>query len=364
MMKKKIIISVTNDYSADQRIQRMASWLHELGFEVCVVARNLPNSLPLDEYPYKVVRMSLFFKKGKFFYLEYNIRLFIYLFFHKAHILTSNDLDTLLPNYLISKLKGCDLIYDSHEYFTEVPELIHRPSTRKMWLALEEWIFPKLKKALTVNEMIADVYSQKYKVPVLSVRNMPLRKQVSENIPWENKAKVILYQGSINMGRGVELIIEAMKFLPEYEFWVVGRGDELENLKKQAEHQPNVIFKGFVKPKDLHAITTQAMLGLGVEHGIGTSYLLGSANKIYDYIQANIPILLSDFPEHRKVIENYGVGELFPNDKRTPKNLANCIRQICENEAKYTQFVVNTQKAADILCWENEREKLKHFYLG
>lgn len=361
-MKKKIIISVTNDYSADQRIQRMALWLHELGFEVCVVGRKLPDSLPLDEYPYKVVRMNLFFKKGKYFYLEYNIRLFFYLLFHSADIFTSNDLDTLLPNYLISKLKGVELIYDSHEYFTEVPELVNRPNTRKIWLALEEWIFPKLKKALTVNEMIADIYAQKYKVPVISVRNMPLRKTVSADSSWKNKSKIVLYQGSINMGRGVDLIIDAMKFLPDYQFWVVGRGDELEMLKKKAENQPNVIFKGFVKPKDLHAITTQAMLGLGVEHGIGASYLLGSANKIYDYIQANIPILLSDFPEHRKVIENYGVGELFANDKRTPEHLAECIRAICENEGKYQTFVENTRKAADILCWENEREKLKPFY--
>ena len=153
----KIIFSVINDYVGDQRIQRIAGYLHEQGHEIEIVGRILPDSLPVNHFLYKVTRLNLFFIKGKFFYLEFTIRLFCYLLFQKTEILVANDLDTLLPNFLISRFKKKKLIYDSHEYFTQVPELIHRPATQKIWLAIERFIFPKLKYVYTVNASIATI---------------------------------------------------------------------------------------------------------------------------------------------------------------------------------------------------------------
>ena len=114
---KKVIISVINDLATDQRVDR--------------TARKLKNSLPLKEKSYKTKRMILLFNKGPFFYVEYNIRLFLFLLFHKSDLLVSNDLDTLLPNYLIHKIKKAKLVYDSHEYFTGVPELENKKIKKK-----------------------------------------------------------------------------------------------------------------------------------------------------------------------------------------------------------------------------------------
>ena len=156
-MKQKVIISVINDLSGDQRIHRIASTLAEAGYEVLVVGRKLPNSIPLSDRTYQTHRMRLFFIRGKWFYLEFNFRLFWFLLFRKADILNANDLDTLLANFLISRIKGTRLIYDSHEYFTEVPELIERPFTRNIWLRLEQWIFPRLNQIYTVNHSLASI---------------------------------------------------------------------------------------------------------------------------------------------------------------------------------------------------------------
>ena len=140
MSKKKVILPVINDLATDQRMHKISLTLHQNGYEVLLVGTKRKDTEPLMPREYQTDRFSIYFKNGKFFYLEFNLKLFFYLLFNKADIITSNDLDTLLPCYLNAKLKGTELIYDSHEYFTEQPELDQRPSTKKMWLFLEQFL--------------------------------------------------------------------------------------------------------------------------------------------------------------------------------------------------------------------------------
>jgi len=138
-MAKKIILSTTNDISTDNRVHKVAMLLMQLGFDVHWVGRALPNSLPLDR-PYRTSRMRLFFAKGGLFYAEFHVRLFLFLLRHRGAVLVSNDLDTLLPNYLASRLYKTALVYDSHEYFCGVPEIQGR-WVKKVWLAVERLFF-------------------------------------------------------------------------------------------------------------------------------------------------------------------------------------------------------------------------------
>lgn len=172
MKKKKAIVSVTNDLYTDQRVHKVASFLHNHGYDVLLVGRLLPNSQPLER-AYKTHRMKLSFHKGALFYANYNLRLFFFLLFRKADLLLSNDLDTLLANFMAKKLKrNCELVYDSHEYYTEVPELVSRPKVKAIWEAIEGFIFPKLNKIYTVNQSIADKYKQKYHKDLAIIRNI------------------------------------------------------------------------------------------------------------------------------------------------------------------------------------------------
>ena len=113
---KNIIISVTNDLTTDQRVEKICDTLYENKYTITLIGRKLKNSTPISR-KYKTQRMSLFFNKGFLFYAEYNIRLFLKLLFLKKDIVVANDLDTLLANYLISKLQSKRIIYDSHELF-------------------------------------------------------------------------------------------------------------------------------------------------------------------------------------------------------------------------------------------------------
>ncbi len=356
----RITFSVINDYVGDQRIQRIAGYLHDIGHEVEIVCRVLPDSLPVNHFPYKVTRLHLFFRKGKFFYLAFTIRLFFYLWFQKMDILVANDLDTLLPNFLISRLKKKKLVYDSHEYFTQVPELIHRPATQKVWLWIEQFIFPKLKHAYTVNGSISNIYENLYQVPVKVVRNLPTRK-VSDS-PTLSPPYLLLYQGALNVGRGIELMIDTMAFLPDYELLIIGKGDVENALRERAKDQKNVRFQGFIPPASLHSLTQSAKLGFSLEEDLGGNYHYASPNKLYDYIQAHIPCIASDLPEMRSLVTTFDTGEILPFAERSAENLAKKVRTICENVEKYAHFQANCAKAASVLCWENEREKLKAFY--
>ena len=163
-MSSRAIVSVTNDLYTDQRVHKVCTFLVAQGYEVLLVGRKRRSSIPLPPREYKTHRMKLLFETGAKFYAFFNFRLFLFLLFRKADILVSNDLDTLLANHLANKFKRkTRLVYDSHEYFTEVPELTSRPKVQKIWLKIEEWIFPKLKDVYTVNGSIAEIYSKKYK---------------------------------------------------------------------------------------------------------------------------------------------------------------------------------------------------------
>ena len=168
----KIIVSVTNDLVTDNRVDKVCRFLVNQGFDVILVGRKLKNSLTLSDRPYQTKRMRLMFTKGALFYAEFNLRLFFYLLFKGATHQLSNDLDTLLANYLAAKIRGRKLIYDTHELYTEVPELMSRPRVKRIWERIEGWIFPKLNKVYTVNDSIADFYSKKYMKNVLVVRNV------------------------------------------------------------------------------------------------------------------------------------------------------------------------------------------------
>ena len=360
---KRIILSVTNDLVTDQRVHRIATTLMNNGAQVTLVGRLLPQSHPVQR-DYGTHRMRLLFKKGPLFYAEYNIRLFFYLLLIKSDILVSNDLDTLPANYLVSIMRKKVLVYDSHEYFTEVPELTNRRVTRNIWKKLEQWILPEIKYSYTVNNSIADIYNKMYGIQMKVVRNMPVRSAkidtsfIASNLP----ADFVIYQGAVNLGRGLELLIDAFHFIHNLKCVIVGDGDILNMIQKRViskKLEDRIIFIHRLPFEQLNVITRKASLGISMEENLGLNYYYSLPNKLFDYIQAEIPVLVSDFPEMKKIIDEYGVGEVIKS--RQPKDLALQIESMIQNE-KYLLWKQNLIKAAEELCWENEEKELLKVY--
>lgn len=355
-MAKRIIITVTNDLVTDQRVNRIANTLLNNGNDILLVGRVLPYSTNLDTNC-KVKRFKLWFNKGALFYANYNLRLFLYLLFNRFDIVLANDLDTLPAAFFASRIKRKRIVYDSHEYFTEVPELIGRSFQQNTWRKIEAYILPKLKYAYTVCQSIADKYNELYQTDFQVIRNVPLQKDAI-SVPSKS-GKVIIYQGALNIGRGIELMIEAMQHLDDFELWIAGKGDVEDELKKLVQERQltnKIKFLGRIPLNELHQITSKADLGLSLEENIGLNYYYALPNKLFDYIQAQIPVLVSDLPEMKRIVEDYNVGDVLK--ERTPEALASKISSILFDEEKLVNWNSKLLIARQELVWEKESKKL------
>ena len=360
---KKAIVSVINDLVTDQRVNKTCNALAELGFDVLLVGRVKRDSLPLLARNYRMKRMRLLFEKGPFFYAEYNIRLFFFLLFRRADLLFSNDLDTLLPNYLVSKLKSRPLVYDSHEYFTETPELVNRQFVQGVWKKIERWIFPKLKDVITVNQSIADLFEKEYGVQVAVVRNIPPllpkpEKTFNRKLP-DYKPFVLLQGSGINIQRGGEELVQAMQFVDHARLLIVGGGDVIGILKKMADDlylNDKITFIPKVPFEALRYYTSKASLGVSLEKDTNVNYRVMLPNKLFEYIHAGVPVLVSPMVEMKNIVETYGVGETIKN--HDPKEIARHISEMIGNPEKLRKYRQNCKKAAIELNWENEKQKL------
>jgi glycosyltransferase involved in cell wall biosynthesis len=362
----RICLSVTNDLVSDQRVHRIALSLTKAGAEVTLVGRKLTKSLPMNKRPYKAKRFRLLFNKSFLFYGEYNIRLFFFLIFSKFDAYVANDLDSLAANYLASTIRRKKLIFDSHEYFTELPELEGRAFVRGIWLALERAILPRIKYSYTVCGSIANEYKKSYGINMTVVRNLPARKQSSTNemprLDFNGK-KIILYQGVVNIGRGIEQVMDVMKDFDDAVFVIIGNGDikeRLVNKGKEIGLIDKIFFMDKVQFDQLPAYTRQADVGISLEENLGLNYYYSLPNKLFDYIQAGVPVLSTAFPEKEAIIQKYNIGLTIENLE--PATLTKALHDMLYDEQKRSGWKRNLLIAADELCWENEERILLEVY--
>lgn len=365
---KRIIVSVLNDLETDQRVHKVCTTLSKAGYKITVIGYTLHKSYPLNR-EYETKRMRLFFSKGFLFFAEFNLRVFFKILFLKKDILLANDLDTLLPNFIISKLMKKKLVYDSHELYTEVPELINRPKVQAIWLAIEKFIFPKLKNVITVNKVIAEIYEKKYKVNVIVIRNIaPMLKNKNKNFELSREVKgnhkmLILQGAGINIDRGAEEAVEMMRYLENIKLFIIGSGHAIPKLKEivcKYELQDKVKILGRKDYASLMEYTKISDLGLSLDKNTNLNYEYSLPNKIFDYIQAETPLLVSNRKIVGELVKHHNIGMV--SDSHNPKKMASLVQEALSNEAQYNIWQKNLQSISNKYNWEQESQKLIKFY--
>jgi glycosyltransferase involved in cell wall biosynthesis len=365
----RAIVSVTNDLYTDQRVHKVCMFLMQQGYDVLLVGRKRKSSVELNARPYKTKRIKLLFETGAKFYAFFNLRLFFYLLFKKADILVSNDLDTLLANYTAKRFKrNTHLVYDSHEYFTEVPELTNRPKVQRAWLRIERRIFPKLKDVYTVNQSIADIYTELYKKDIKVVRNIsPLWKpEILEDkktlgIP-EGKQLIILQGAGINVDRGAEEAVEAMQNVDAI-LMIVGDGDVVLQLKERVKElnlQEKVIFYGKKPYAVMMNYTHHADIGLTLDKPSNLNYKLSLPNKVFDYMHTSTAVVATEIKEVAAVVRAHDIGEIL--GELTVDELASTLNTLLKNPERLAECKANCMIAAQTENWENETKILAKIY--
>ncbi len=364
IIKKRIVFSVSNDLTYDQRMIRICTSLTQGGFDVRLVGRKLTTSLPLKEQSFHQKRLQCIFTKGKLFYLEFNIRLFFYLLFTGAEIYGAIDTDTLLPNTLVCLVKSRKLTFDAHEYFTEVPEVHDRIITRTIWKIVENICMPVTSLRYTVSESLASIFAANMKREFSVIRNVPVLQTESTAIrPTPNGKPIIFYQGDLNEGRGIETVIVCMKELHAV-LHIAGNGPlkaKLEALIEAHDLHHKVKLLGYVLPEELKTITAGATIGLNLLENKGKSYYYSLSNKFFNYMHAQIPQVCADFPEYQLINAQHKIALLCDLQAQ---NVAAALHQLISNSTLYNELKTNCITAKQVYNWNTEEAVLLKLYRG
>lgn len=346
------MMAVSNDMLTDQRVMRNVGALREAGYEVTTVCRT---DLPVR------------WQRGWRFYAAFNWRLWRRLRGMECDVIWANDTDTLLGCWLAAR-GHCRLVMDAHELFPEVPEIQDKPVVKWVWRTIERWLMPKCDALLTVSQGIADYYKDRYGVEMTVVRNLSSGQwSVASGQSGGSHCRVsilstdhcplttLLYAGKVNVGRGVDWAIDALEWLPGCRLVVAGDGDLLEARKAYAAEKPwadRVVFTGRLMPEEMAALEAKADVGLVMLEDKGLSYHYALPNRVGAFVQAGVPMVVSDLPEMAHVVRTYGVGEVMAEPGA--RALAEAVQRVLAREWKDEDFAA----AREDMDWNKEKEKL------
>lgn len=364
-MKRKLFFTVTNDLVYDQRMIRICGSLTRAGYAVTLIGRSTRDSPPLSQQPFRQHRLNTWFRRGKPFYIEFDLRLLFYLLFCKMDALCAIDLDTILPCYIVSRLRGIPRLYDAHELFTEMKEVAVRPRIYKIWKAVERRCVPRFPHGYTVSAPIASEFRRMYGVDYAVIRNMPLLETTSsgDGLPGAMPAgKFILYQGAVGEGRCFETLIPAMRSV-DAPLVICGDGNFMLQTRALVQRyglEGKVIFKGRVRPEELRPITRSAYIGITLFDRQGASNYFSLANRFFDYMHAGIPQVAVNYPAYREINNSCPIGVLI--DEPGVREISEALNRLLNNTQLHQTLSANCRQARLRYNWQEEEKRLVLLY--
>jgi glycosyltransferase involved in cell wall biosynthesis len=371
-MNMKIANVVLNDFKNDSRVLKISKSLTEFGYEPVVVAMHNSGLLEHDTVQnLKVHRIKLIsrpwlkWKPIQFLkYIEFLVKGFIN--YRKVDIIHCNDLSAL-PVGLLIKLFGRDkkLVYDCHEYETEINGLKGFEKSAKKWF--EHKLIRYSDAVITVSDSIAIEYSRLYGIPKPHlVLNCPPYQEQSKHDFFRARLgaradqTIFLYQGGLVKGRGIELLLEAFSVFDSDTNVLVcmGYGPLEDLIRERAKQQRTIYFHPAVSPDVLLNYTSSADYGIAFTEDscLNNRYCL--PNKIFEYLMAGLPVLTSNLFEMKRLVETEGVGIVA--EENTVDGFRQAVRASLQQN--YAAIQRNVFAARKKYCWEEQEKVLKEIY--
>ena len=310
-------------------------------------------------------------RSGKIRFLRFYLKAFWRAIREKAEVIHAQDLYSLPVAYVAARVHGAALIYDSHEYYLGMDSLIGRRFERAVWALVERAFIRKTDRVITVGDAIADILRARYNIrrPVV-VRNCPgfRRSERSDKLrEWLGIPKavgIVLYQGVMDAGRGLLTILESVKRVEGCCLVMLGDGHILDELKEHARRlglSDRTFFPGSVPLRELMRYTASADVGIHLIENTCPNHYYCLPNKLFEYMMAGLPVIISDFPEIGEVVRDARAGLLV--DPTNPAEIADAIRKLLSDEKLRRNFSEHGLKAAEEQYnWERESSKLERVY--
>jgi len=365
----KVLIAVISDLATDMRVQKQASLLAEMCCEVTVLGRMRYNSLPCVLSGIKVFRIRVPFRKGPGMYFTFNFMLLIHLLVRRFDLCVSNDLDTLVPCYAVSRLFRKKLVYDAHEYFTGQHGLVEKRIRHRLWKEAERRTVPHVKHMITVSNSIAELYRSEYGATPVVIRNVA--PSVAHLVPHDRSMHsvgenelLVVYQGSgINEGRGAEELIDAMALVEGVWLLIPGSGDIIRKIRQRAldsRAAARIIFLPVMPWEEMMGYTRGCAAGMMLDADTCTNQRYSLPNKLFDYIAAGIPAIASPLPEVSAVIRLYGCGVVL--EELSPEAIAETLVRLRDDRSLLSALKEKSGRARNEINWEKEKLKEQEFF--
>jgi glycosyltransferase involved in cell wall biosynthesis len=331
-----------------------AQFLESIGCPFSIVDLGEKYTGHLKSLIKKLYRQFLFY----FYPIKWMIKI-------KPDVIHANDFDTLIPSYIASLFCRSKVLYDSHEIYAENIGIANNKVLKKAIIFSEKILLKRIGAMISVSHSAAAYFQKKYKIPLPTViTNCPYKQNIPIQ-PFKNPNFFeVLYQGQMYRGRGYEEFVNSAKFIDKNIILVLrGYGSiegELKEIVKQNNLEKKVRFDGPVEVKDIVIKASTSNVGIVLTQPVNINFKLTVSNKLFEYIHAGLPVILSDVPEHRYLNDAFNFGIIVTNF--SPIGIAECINNLSSDPIKYTLLKENAIKASEILCWENESQKLLSLY--
>jgi len=365
----RVAMVVYNDLVHDARVFKTASTVRDAGYDVHVIGMVAPETKPIGEWDgIRVSRLdvgaqrSLRVRYARFWRAVYRL-----LLEDAPDVIHPNDLDVLAPCWLAARKLRVPLIHDAHELWVELPSLVGRWHIRAIWSLLAYVLIPRCDVVVTVSDGVAGELRRRYGIDPVVVRNLPTRSGPVEPAPLRNRlaipedAPIVIYQGGLLPGLGIERAVDAMDFLPEAHLVIIGGGplrNEIARHVEQSASRDRVHLLAPVPFAELKPVTTACDIGLYLGSSAGLNLQFALPNKLFEYIAAYVPPVITDWPDQAAIVRHYDVGKVVPPDS-TPEQIAGAVREVLANRNHY---VANCRKAAEELVWETDAVRLLDAY--
>ncbi len=356
-----VLLVVSSDPLYDSRSSKYLSSLLEAGFRAKVIGISSDGTTDMSD---NLVRIPITQRTGKKFFLQFYRRILPEMRKFSPKIIIAGDLFSLLPA-LLKKRKNLRrnssprLIYDSKELYEELPSLKLKRSSYLFWELVEKISIRYVDQVITVNKSIADILEEKWHLPTTVIMNVP---DVAQKLSFGERSldKVTLaFSGGLQSGRGLHNLIKLLTLLPrKYELRFVGDGSlrtELETLAASLNLSDRVHFTGRVKHSEVIDELSRATLGIYLMENSGLCHYLALPNKLFQFINAGLPVVVAAFPEMANIVSKFEIGAAV--DPTDIKAAASKVLELTGNQEHYTRLVKNCEKAAGILNWQLEKEK-------